>query len=262
MAFESILLTRDDSGVAVITLNRPEALNALNNQLRAELAVAIAEVRDDVGVRALVVTGAGRAFCAGGDLKWMVENRPTTVQVYDRMRTLHRWLTALVTMDKPTVAAVNGVAAGAGVNLALACDLVIASETARFSQAFVRIGLVPDAGGFYFLPRRIGLARAKELVFTGKEVEAREAERIGLINRAVPADHVMPEALELARQLAQGPTRALAMAKGILNRSFNLSLEELLELEAYAQSIAFGTEDHREGLQAFIEKRGPRFQAR
>lgn len=259
---ETLLLTKGDNGVAVLTLNRPEALNALNNQMRADLNAAMADVRDDPGARALVVTGAGRAFCAGGDIKWMLEAHPTSVQVYDRMRSLHRWLTALVTMDKPTIAAVNGVAAGAGANLALACDLVLAAETARFSQAFVRIGLVPDAGGFFFLPRRIGLARAKELIFTGNIIEAREAERIGLVNRVLPDEQLMPEALDLARQLAQGPTRAIAMAKSILNRSFNLSLEEVLELEAYAQSLAFGTEDHREGLQAFIEKRAARFQAR
>lgn len=262
MQFETLLLEKRDNHVALLTLNRPEALNALNNQMRADLLAAFNYLRDDADVRALVLTGAGRAFCAGADVKLMAEAHLGPVQVHDRMRMLHRWLTALATMEKPTIAAVNGAAAGAGANLALACDLIVAAENARFVQAFVRVGLVPDAGGTFFLPRRVGLAKAKELMFTGEAIDAREAERIGLINRVVPADHLLDEALGWAERLAQGPTRAIGMAKELLNRSYNLSLDEVLALEGYAQAVAYATEDHREGVQAFTEKRPPRFQGR
>ncbi|MBX6378954.1 MAG: enoyl-CoA hydratase/isomerase family protein, partial [Clostridia bacterium] len=208
-------------------------------------------------------TGARRAFCAGGDVATMGPAAPEAFYGYDRMRrTVHPWLTALWESDKPVIAMVNGVAAGGGCSLALAADVALASDRARFSQAFVRVGAVPDIGGMFFLPRAVGLSRAKELMFTGRLIDAAEAERIGLVTRVVPHERLAEETYGLARRLAEGPARAIGLTKRILHRTVNADLAEVLEYEAYAQSLCFLTEDHREGVQAFLEKRPARFRGR
>jgi len=244
-------------GVFTITLNRPDALNALDLVMREELADTLYAIRDDPDIKVVMLTGAGRAFCAGGDIKSM--GGYTVVTGRARIKRAHRWLLELVNLEKPTIAAVNGVTAGIGCNLALACDIVYASDQARFSQAFVKIGLVPDGGGMYFLPRAVGLQRAKELVFTGDFIEAREAERIGLVARVVPHGELMPRVLDLARRITQNAPIAVSLAKSVLNKSLNVDLPTLLEMEALAAGSCIATEDHEEGRRAFIEKRRARF---
>lgn len=255
--FESLSL-EVDGGVAAITLNRPQALNALNVALGRELLRAFEWVRSEPSVRAVVLTGAGRAFSAGGDLRDL-QAAAGTPEGRDFVAGVGRITLAMATLEKPVIAAVNGVAAGAGFNLALAADLILAADTAKFTQAFVRVGLLPDAGGCYFLPRAVGMAKAKELIFTGDTIDAAEAERLGLINRVVPAGELMAEAMKLARRLAAGPSRAIGMAKAVLHRGAGASLPDVIDMEATAQGLLMYTADHREGVAAFLEKREPRF---
>ncbi len=245
-------------GVATITLDRPAVLNALDRQLKAELARAIRQAAADASVRAVVLTGAGRAFCAGQDLGERVDPAagPLGAEVRERYNPL---ILSMRRLEKPLVAAVNGTAAGAGVALVLACDLRLAAEGASFILAFGRIGLVPDSGTSWFLPRLVGAARAAELLLVGDPVGAAEAERIGLVNRVVPADRLLDEAHELASRLAAGAPLAMGLTKRALNRSAEATLEESLEYEAGLQSIAGRSRDHAEGLAAFREKRAPRF---
>lgn len=178
------------------------------------------------------------------------------------LKTIYEWYLPLVELEKPVIAAVNGFAFGAGLNLALAADLIIASERAQFSQVFSKVGLVPDLGGMYFLPKKIGLAKAKELVFTAKVVSAQEALDIGLVNMVTAENELLGAALSLAKQIAQGPSKALQLAKQIMNQASELSLLQLIELECYAQDLCFQTEDHQEGIKAFFEKRSPQFKGR
>lgn len=260
MHFETLQLGLAD-GVATLTLNRPESLNAFSSQMQRELAAAITQIAEDPAVRAVVLTGAGRAFCAGGDIGEMSE-AAQPVPLAGRNK-LHRMLTTvlmpLVRLEKPVIAAVNGAAIGAGMNLALAADITLVSDTATFSQIFVKVGLVPDTGGLYLLTRLIGLSRAKELCFTGRMFGAREALELGLVNRVVPAAELMPAALALARELANGATAAIGLTKSLLNMAPTASMEQLAEFEAYALAVVLSTEDHREGIRAFQEKRKPLF---
>lgn len=253
------LLYEVDEGVAVLTLNRPSALNALNAVLKDELADAIGRIGNDPGVRAVVLTGAGRGFCAGGDIKEMQPDGGPLATKRKLNRILATVLVPLATLKKPTIAAVNGFAVGAGFNLALACDMILAADNAVFSQIFVRVGLVPDSCGLYFLPRVVGLNRAKELCFTGREVPAAEAASLGFVNRVVPAAELMPAARSLARDIAQGPAVAIALTKTALNLSSTASLADMVELKALAQSLAASTPEHAEGLTAFAERRKPDF---
>ncbi|MFW6113609.1 MAG: enoyl-CoA hydratase/isomerase family protein [Actinomycetota bacterium] len=260
---DDVTFRREDA-VEVITLNRPEVLNAFNFKMLQELTRSFENLAQEDDVRAVVVTGEGRGFCTGADLTGggarADANTPSgmrlTTQLYSRM------IRAVVEMEKPVIGAVNGDAAGAGCNFALACDLLIASEKARFIQVFVRRGLVADAGGTFFLPRLVGLARAKELMFAGEPVEAERALQIGLVNKVVPHERLMPEAMEIAGRLAQGPTRAIGMIKCMLNRSFNSDLSTALETEASMQGIAVGTADVSEGITAFLQKRKPEFKGK
>jgi len=253
------ILTACADGVAMLTLNRPEVRNALDMTMRQELESALLRLSADTGVRVLVVRGAGEHFCAGGDVQFMRDNPMTAKEGQSRVEAINRAILTLARFRAPTIAMVDGAAAGAGCNIALACDLVIASDRARFGEMFARIGLIPDAGGTYFLPRRVGLARAKELVFTADIIDAREAERIGLINRMVPAADLEAAALALARRIADGPPRVLAAAKALLDRAPGLDLESALHWEALTQGAMIAGPDHREGLRAFFEKRSPRF---
>lgn len=252
----------NQDGVALVKLNRPAQLNALNSQMRVELSEIVRHIATDATVKALVITGEGRAFCAGGDIKEMSASG-TPFDGRDRMREqLHKTILAIYNMEKPVIMAVNGVAVGAGCNFALCGDIILASDQAKFSEIFVKVGLVPDAAGFYFLPRLIGLPKAKELVFRGNIIDACEAERIGLINRVVEHSKLLDEAMGLASELATGPTKAIGLAKTMLNQSLELDLAKSLDYEAMAQSIVKESEDHLEGVQAFKEKRKPHFQGK
>jgi 2-(1,2-epoxy-1,2-dihydrophenyl)acetyl-CoA isomerase len=247
-----------DNGVGTITLARPEALNALNLQLKADLAAAIAAIAADERVRVVVLTGEGRAFCAGGDVKEMDAQRSAHEQRARVLKVLQTIALPLARMPKPVVAAVNGPAYGAGFSLALCADVVIASEHAVFSLAFVRVGLIPDLGALYFLPRVVGLNRAKELVFTGAQLTAREAADLGIVNRVVPADEVMSAANELGEELAAGPPVAHALSKRLLDQALHVSLEDMAQLEASAQALAQSAPGHAEGVAAFLDRRKER----
>jgi 2-(1,2-epoxy-1,2-dihydrophenyl)acetyl-CoA isomerase len=258
MADATVRVEQADS-IATLTLNRPEARNALDLAMREGLEAALRSLEADAGVRVLVLRGAGEHFCAGGDVKFMQARRMTAAEGEQRVESMNRAILALARFRTPTIAMVDGYAVGAGCNLALACDLVVASDRARFGEVFARLGLVPDGGGTWFLTRRVGLARAKELVFTADPIPAAEAERIGLVNRVVPAAELAAQTLALARRIAAGPPRALAMAKSLLTRGLALDLETSLQWEALVQGLMIESEDHREGLAAFFEKRPPRF---
>jgi 2-(1,2-epoxy-1,2-dihydrophenyl)acetyl-CoA isomerase len=257
--------TTDENGVRTIRLNRPEALNAFNRQLFEELHDVLRGVERDETVRIVVLTGAGRAFCVGQDLR-EIQSQPD-VNETSRLGTLlrSRYNTLIVqlrTVQKPVVAAVNGVAAGAGMSLALACDLRVASGQARFVSAFSRIGLVPDSGMLYFLPRVIGWSKAYELMLTSDEINAEEALKLGLVNKVMEGDDFELAVQEYAARLAQGPSVAYQLIKRGLLRSEISNLESMLELEAQYQDIAGRTEDFREGLDAFVAKRRPHFKGR
>lgn len=248
-----------DGPVATLTLDRPESLNALTVPVKLALRAALEGLAADPAVRAVILTGAGRAFCAGQDLaeRDSPDAAPLDVEVRERYNPIVR---AIRSMGQPVIAAVNGVAAGAGASLAFACDLRIAAEEARFILAFGRIGLVPDSGATWFLPRLVGPARAAELALAGETLDAQEALRLGVVSRVVPGDQLMREARTLAGRLADGAPLALALTKEALARAETITLDEALEGEAKLQGIAGASADHAEGLAAFREKRPPRFQ--
>ena len=244
--------------IATITLDRPEALNALTVPMKVELLAALQAVARDRSVRAVVLTGAGRAFCAGQDLKERLAPDPTPleVEVRDRYNPIVRAMRAL---PQPIVGAINGVAAGAGASLAFACDLRVAAEGASFVLAFGRIGLVPDSGASWFLPRLVGPAKAAEMALLGTSLTAADAERFGLVVKVVPPETLADEARAIAERLAALAPRALAHTKRALERGWSVGLDDALEDEAYRQGIVGATADHAEGLAAFVEKRPPRF---
>ncbi len=247
-----------DGAVATLMLDRPEALNALTIPVKVALLEALQAIADDRAIRAVILTGAGRAFCAGQDLaeRDAPDAPPLDVELRERYNPIIR---AMRTMGQPVIAAVNGVAAGAGASLAFACDLRIAAEDARFVLAFGRIGLVPDSGATWFLPRLVGAARAAEIALVDEPVGADEALRIGLVHRVVPAGELISKARALADRLASGAPLAAALTKQALDRAWAIDLDEALEGEAKLQGLAGGTADHAEGLAAFREKRPPRF---
>jgi 2-(1,2-epoxy-1,2-dihydrophenyl)acetyl-CoA isomerase len=258
VSFETLLYDIAD-GVGTITLNRPDALNATNDTLYRELSGLIEDIAADHTIGAVVLTGAGRGFCAGADVKSMNPD----AKLLDR-RARHRWilrdiLQPLIALEKPVIAAVNGAAVGAGFNIALACDIVIASEKAVFSQIFTRLALVPDLGGLYLLTRVVGLNKAKELCFTAKKITAEEGHKLGFVNHVVPHEELMSRAHALAAEIASGPPTSLAMIKTLLNKSSTSTLDQMLEYESFAQTIAYTTPEHKEGVAAFREKRQPDF---
>ena len=247
------------NGVATIVMARPDSLNALNAALRRELLAAFKQAERDAEVRALVLTGEGRGFCSGADLRGGSGEREFRRVLTDEYNPL---VLAIRRLEKPVIAAVNGVAAGAGASLAFACDLVYAADDARFIEAFVRIGLVPDSGSTVALVRTMGRYRAAELIFSGEPLSAPTAAEAGLVNRVVPAADLMPTVREVAERLARGPTRAIGLAKRSINHAVTAQLETSLEYEAALQSVAGSTADHAEGVAAFAEKREPRFTGR
>jgi len=252
------LLVEKSSSVLKVRLNRPESRNALGMEMGAELKKVLGSLSEDPQIRALILTGVGEACGAGGDIKAMQASLPDLAG-RKRLKDFHGWLKTLINLEIPVIAAVNGVAAGAGCSLAMACDLIFAAEDARFIHSFIKVGLIPDGGSLYFLPRLVGLPRAKELMFSGRMIDASEALAIGLVNKVVPADQLMPTAEDLAGELAQGAGKAIALTKRLLNLSMSSDLESILEFEALGQDICFGTEDFGEGKKAFLEKRKPLF---
>jgi 2-(1,2-epoxy-1,2-dihydrophenyl)acetyl-CoA isomerase len=263
MELKTIQLTVAEA-IATITLNRPDVLNALDLTMGLELRDVIHDLNDRGEVRAVLLTGAGRAFCAGGDIKQMIEHQGKRPEEFfdEPLRCIHEAVLAIRQIPKPVIAAVNGYASGAGFNLALACDYRIAAASARFNQAFVRVGLVPDCGGTFTLPRLVGWAKAAELLMTGEMIEAEEALRLGLVNRVVPDERLWPEAQQIAARFAAGPTKAIGHIKALLNLSATATFEEQLDHERQAQVEAGQTADFLEGIRAFIEKRPPQFEGK
>jgi 2-(1,2-epoxy-1,2-dihydrophenyl)acetyl-CoA isomerase len=260
----SELETELSDQVAYLTLNRPESLNALTPALRDQLIDLLAEASADPDVRAVVLTGTGRGFCAGADLRGGTGGGGRLPGDVARVLRLgaQRLITAVLDCEKPVIAAVNGTAAGLGAHLAFACDLILAAESARFIEVFARRGLVPDAGGAYLLPRLLGTHRAKELMFFGDALPAADAERLGLVNRVVPDADLPKTTREWATRLASGPTRSLALTKHLVNISLDTDRTTAFAAEAWAQELNMTTEDAREGLRAFLEHRGAEFRGR
>src|SRR5437763_16492562 len=260
----SVLYGRHD-GIATLTLNRPETLNAMNEAMMGDIERILIELEADTAVRAVVLTGAGRAFSSGGDQKRSGESPPSFFEgdpggaVIER---LNRCVLRLQRLAKPVIGSINGVAVGAGCNIALATDLRIAADTARFGEVFARVGLVPDGGGTYFLPRLVGTAKAMELILLADIIDAQEALRIGLVNWVVPANTLTEETQKLVQRLAEGPTLAYGLAKTGLYQGLTMSLEDTLNMEARNQAMAARSQDRAEGAAAFREKRQPRFSGR
>ena len=262
MAYQHLLLERRDQ-IATITLNRPDAYNALNRRLGEELFHAVLEVDDDPDVRCVVITGAGKAFCAGGDVKDFADNlRHIGALVKELTTYLHGAVSRLCRSDKPVIMAVNGVAAGGGFSFALCGDLVLAAESAKFTMAYAKIAATPDGSSSYFLPRLIGLRRAMELYVTNRVLTAREAWEWGLVTRVVPDGEFRATVDGLARELAQGPTKAFGGAKRLFHQSTWESLETQMELEAQAIATSGRTDDFRDGVTAFANKKTPTFRGR
>ncbi len=263
MSYETIIFEKKD-GIATITLNRPENLNALNLKMGKEFAEVCESCLKDPDVKVVVITGAGRAFCSGGDLKAAKEFLETNPQKYfqDLTKFFHSAITDIRRMPKPVIASINGPAGGAGFSLALACDLRIASEKAFFKQAYTSVGLTPDGGWTYFLPRLIGLSKVFELVFLDKILDAKEAEKLGIIHKVVLEEKLMETTYSIAKNLVEGATIAFAESKKLLNETLHFTLETQLENERRGLVKCAGTEDFREGLIAFLERKKPKFKGK
>jgi enoyl-CoA hydratase/carnithine racemase len=269
MAFETILYEASD-GVATITLNRPERMNAFTNTMISDWARALEDARLDPEVRAVVITGAGRGFCSGADLRGdsglqnvATEGSPSAADRRNWLRdSVHYVPRAVALLDKPYIAAVNGAAVGAGMDMASMADIRIASEQARFTMGYVKVGLVPGDGGCYYLPRIVGMAKALELIWTGDMLDAQEALRVGYVSRVVPHDELLPATMELARRIARGPAVAVQLAKRLAYRGQLQDVHEALQSAGEAMAIVQSTEDAREGPRAFTEKREPVFKGR
>lgn len=256
----TLVAVKQEGGVAIVTLNRPDKLNAMTDEMYNRVTELFTQFQTDDTVRAVILTGEGRAFCSGSDVTSMVKIDLLAGRA--RMQTRHAMINAMVNLEKPVIAAVRGVAAGIGFAMAMACDLIVASDTAKFSQIFKKIGLVPDGGSVFFLVQRLGIARAKELVYTARMLPAEEASAWGLINRVVPEAELEANAMALAQELAGSATFALALAKKMFQSMYKPNLEEHLEQENLCQQIAKLTEDHVEGVTAFKEKRAAVFKGR
>lgn len=248
------------AGIATLSLNRPDKRNAISDDMRTALIEALEHVASNPAIRALILTGKGKGFCAGGDVAGMERrmNAPTgeiAFNGWSRQQRVHHTQGLLLNMPKPTIAAVNGAASGLGADTALACDFVLASEAATFTWSYIHRGIVPDGGGMYFLPRRVGLAKAKDLIFTGRKVELNEAVALGIVDRTAKSETLLEEAHAWATALTQGSATALALSKGILNQSFESSAHDVFAQGSQAQGICYTSTEHRESVTAFLAKR-------
>lgn len=259
--YKNIILKKED-GVATLTLNRPEKMNALNGETTRELIQATAEVWHDSSVRVVIITGAGRGFCSGAELGAADFQITDAGAALKMMETATELILNIRNMPKPVIASVNGAAAGGGCNLALCCDIIIASDKAKFIQPYANISAHPDFGAIYFLPRLVGLAKANELFFTGRAVDATEADRIGMISRVVPADQLETVTKDLARKIAKCSPLTIRVIKSSIIQAQTLDLVSALTVEATGQTITFVSEDFKEGMKAFIEKREPVFKGK
>lgn len=257
---QDAVLTTVANGVGTITLNRPEARNALGLEMREGLAKAVVQMRDDADVHTVVITGAGGAFCSGGDISLMLNSQQSSVGYRARMQALHQWFSELVNMEKPVIAAVDGPAFGAGLSLALAADFVLTTQRAKFCAVFGRIGLVPDLGAMHLLPRIVGQQKAKELVFTARTVSAQEAQQLGIVyDIAEDAAALQAKTQELAARFAGASTTAIGMAKHIMNQAFELNGHAMAELEAFAQATCRSSDYHQDAIRRFKDKQPLRF---
>ncbi len=255
------VLTAVQDGIATVTLNRPAVRNAIDDALRTQLVETLERLARDAEVRAVVVTGAGRGFCSGGDVRGMLQRmaEPAAAQAINgwrRQQRTHHAVAALHALGKPTIAAVNGAAAGLGCDVALCCDFIIASEAASFAMSYIHRGLIPDGGGMYFLPRRVGLVRAKELIFTGRKVEPAEALSLGMIDRITAPDRLLEDARAWATELSRGSPAALALAKAVLDQTFEATVEQVFASGSQAQAICYTTAEHHASVNAFLAKSG------
>jgi enoyl-CoA hydratase/carnithine racemase len=247
------------AGIATLTLNRPDKRNAMSDDMRSEFIDALERVAADKTIRAVVLTGAGRGFCAGGDISGMERRMKAPAgeiafNGWHRQQRVHHTQSLLYTMPKPVIAAVNGAASGLGADTALACDFIIASEWANFSWSYIHRGIIPDGGGMYFLPRRVGLPKAKELIFTGRKVDVDEALALGIVDRKTSAETLVADAQAWAVELSKGSGTALALGKTILNQSFELSAQQIFAQGSQAQGICYTSTEHRESVMAFLAK--------
>ena len=255
MNFTTVKCVIEEDGIAVVSLNRPEILNVLSNTMCKEATKLLKSLEKDPNVRAIVLTGEGRAFCAGLDLSEIRTGEGDTVSIYRRMEAANRLIVLLTEIMKPIVAAVNGVATASGMNLCLACDLVVASRNAKFSQNFGHVGLIPDVGGAYLLPRIAGVSKAKEIIFLDRELSAEEAQRLDIVTQLVEPEQVMDTAKTLARKMAAGPSFAFSIAKKMLGKCEEMDITTALHMESLSQALLTNTEDHKKGMEAFFARR-------
>lgn len=253
MSFESLTYDVRD-GLAIVTLNRPEKRNALDISMRNELAEVVMTMREDSALYAAIITGAGGAFCAGGDIQGMTKGTRTPYVSRRRIQDIYTWLYELVSLELPVIAAVDGAAYGAGINIALAADFVLASTRARFCEVFGRIGLIPDVGGLFLLPRILGLQKAKELVFSARSIGPEEAKELGIVYSIHEPDALLDDAIALAERFRHASREAIGLSKNILNQSFNLDFRALGELEAFGQATAHDTDYHKAAVKRFLDK--------
>ncbi len=255
MIYETVKYTVEEDGIAVVSLNRPDILNVLSNTMCKEVMSLLKNLEKDKSVRAIVLTGEGRAFCAGLDLSEIRSGEGDTVSIYRRMEAANRLIVMLTEIEKPVVAAVNGLATASGMNLCLACDLVVASRNARFSQNFGHVGLIPDVGGAYLLPRIAGVSKAKEIIFLDRELSADEALRLDIVTQLVEPEQVLETAKTLARKMAAGPSFAFSIAKKMLGKCEEMDITTALHMESLSQALLTNTDDHKKGMEAFFARR-------
>jgi 2-(1,2-epoxy-1,2-dihydrophenyl)acetyl-CoA isomerase len=260
MSYQTIIFEKKE-GVGLITMNLPKSMNALEQALLDDLTRVTREIEGDESVKAVILTGTGKAFCAGGDIRRFIQGF-TATSALDYLQSIHVFSASWSRLKVPTIAAVNGVAAGAGLTLSILCDLIIAAESAKFSASFINIGLIPDLGLAYYLPRIVGLIRAKDIMYTGRMLESGEARDIGLVTRLVPDDKLAEESFSQALKFAKGPSFGLRATKNITNSGLSLDIAAHLNLEAHLQSMCFQTEDAAEAVRAFLEKRKPSFKGK
>lgn len=254
------LLVKVQNGIMELTLNRPDSLNAFSQEMIDGLKAALKVAKNNDAIRVVTLSGAGRAFCAGGDVKGMGEGSP--IDVYEHIGHLNELILQMTHLEKPIIAVVHGFCAGAGVCLAMACDQIVAADESQFVLSFSKVGLISDGGGLFFLPRTLGTFRAKELLFNAEPINAEKAQNWGMVNFIYPTDELKEKAFHYAKKLANGPSRAYGFIKKIANQSLTADLKDILEIERTTQGIVATSEDHREGVAAFKEKRLPVFKGK